>query len=236
MLEFSRFTHLTFDCYGTLINWEAGILAALQPVLTRHGLSLSDDQVLELFGELEAAAEAGSYQSYSAVLTTVLAGFGQRLGFTLADDERDALARSVPDWPPFPDSVAALGVLARHFKLVILSNIDDALFAGSARHLQTDFAEVITAQQVGSYKPNIGNFRYALQKLAIPQEQILHVAQSLFHDIVPAKAVGLTTVWVNRRYDRPGFGATPPASAQPDLEVPDLRSLAALVEGQLATR
>ncbi len=236
MLDFSRFTHLTFDCYGTLINWEAGILAALQPLLTRHGLPLSDDQVLELFGELEAAAEAGPYQSYSAVLTTVLDGFSQRLGFTLADDERDALARSVPDWPPFPDSVEALGILSQRFKLVILSNIDDELFAGSARHLRTDFAEVITAQQVGSYKPNIGNFRYALQKLAIPQEQILHVAQSLFHDIVPAKAVGLTTVWVNRRYDRPGFGATPPASAQPDLEVPDLRSLAALVEGQLAAR
>ncbi len=236
MLDFSRFTHLTFDCYGTLINWEAGILAALQPVLMRYGLSLSDDQVLELFGELEAAAEAGPYQPYSAVLTTVLDGFSQRLGFTLADDGRADLARSVPDWPPFPDSVEALGILSQHFKLVILSNIDDALFAGSAQHLQTDFAAVITAQQVGSYKPNIGNFRFALQKLAIPSEGILHVAQSLFHDIVPAKEVGLTTVWVNRRHDRLGFGATPPASAQPDLEVPDLRSLAALVEGQLATR
>ncbi|CAA9568956.1 MAG: 2-haloalkanoic acid dehalogenase [uncultured Thermomicrobiales bacterium] len=236
MLDFGRFTHLTFDCYGTLIDWEAGILAALQPVLTGHGLSLPDEQVLELFGELEAAAEAGPYQPYSAVLTAVLAGFGQHLGFTLADDEREALARSVPDWPPFPDTVEALGALAKHCKLVILSNIDDDLFAGSARHLRTDFAEVITAQQVGSYKPNVGNFRHALQKLAIPSEQILHVAQSLFHDIAPAKEVGLTTVWVNRRHDRPGFGATPPARVQPDLEVPDLRSLAALVERQLVAR
>ena len=230
MFEFDRFTHLTFDCYGTLIDWERGILAALRPVLTEHGLSVSDDAILELYGELEAAAEAGPYQPYRAVLATVMNGVGARFGFTPTAAERETLAASVGDWPTFPDTVEALQALARHFQLIILSNIDDDLFALSARRLQTNFAAVITAQQVGSYKPSRANFRFALQRLGVPATQVLHVAQSLFHDIVPAKELGLTAVWVNRRHDRPGFGATPPASAQPDLEVPDLRTLARLVD------
>ena len=236
MRELDQYTHLTFDCYGTLIDWERGILAAIKPILARHGVERSDDAILELFGELEAAAEAATYRRYSAVLTDVLAGFAERLGFTLASSEEDALARSVPDWPPFPDTVAALAILGRRYRLVILSNIDDDLFAASARHLKADFAAVITAQQVGSYKPNPNNFRFALEKLGVPSGDILHVAQSLFHDIVPAKEVGLATVWVNRRHDRPGFGATPPANARPDLEVPDLRTLAARVEAAFAAR
>lgn len=236
MRDLDQYSHLMFDCYGTLIDWERGILAALRPILARHAVEQSDDAILELFGELEAVAEAMTYQRYSAVLTTVLAGFAERLGFTLAPGEEDALARSVPDWPPFPDTVEALAVLGRRYRLVILSNIDDELFAASARHLKADFADVITAQQVGSYKPNPNNFRYALEKLGVPSDAILHVAQSLFHDIVPAKEVGLATVWVNRRHDRLGFGATPPASARPDLEVPDLRTLAARVEVAFAAR
>jgi 2-haloacid dehalogenase len=219
MRELEQYSHLMFDCYGTLIDWESGILAAIRPVLSRHGVEQSDDAILELFGELEAAAVAATYQRYSAVLTTVLAGFAERLGFTLAADEVDALA-----------------ILGQHYRLVILSNIDDELFAASARHLKADFAAVITAQQVGSYKPNPNNFRYALAQLGVPPEQILHVAQSLFHDIVPAKEVGLATVWVNRRHDRPGFGATPPANARPDREVPDLRTMATEVEAAFAAR
>jgi 2-haloacid dehalogenase len=230
MLDFDRFTYLMFDCYGTLIDWERGILAALRPVLAGHDLTVSDDQILELYGELEAAAEAGPYQPYHAVLAAVMDGFGARFGFTPTTAERAALAASVGDWPAFPDTVEALQALARRFQLVILSNIDDDLFALSARRLQTDFAAVITAQQVGSYKPNRANFRFALQRLGVPATQVLHVAQSLFHDIVPAKELGLTAVWVDRRHDRPGFGATPPASAQPDLETPDLRTLARLVD------
>lgn len=226
-LDLRQYTHLVFDCYGTLINWEAGILQALRPLLERHGQHLSDDVILEQFGRLEEAAEAGPYQTYHALLGTVLAGFAQELGFTLAPDEVNTLGDSVPNWPPFPDSVAALARLAQHYKLVILSNVDDALFAGSARQLQAPFAAVFTAQQIGSYKPNPRNFQYALEHLGVPQEQILHVAQSLFHDIVPAQAAGFATVWVNRRHDRPGFGATPAANATPDLEVPDLQTLAA---------
>ncbi len=128
--------------------------------------------------------------------------------------------------PPFPDSPEALKLLSRRFKLVILSNVDDDLFALSAKRLGVEFSDVITAQQVGSYKPDVRNFRLMLERTGNHPKRVLHVAQSLFHDIAPAKSLGLTTVWVNRRHDRPGFGATPPAEATPDLEVPDLITLA----------
>jgi 2-haloacid dehalogenase len=226
MLDFDRFTYLTFDCYGTLIDWERGILAALRPVLDRHGITIYDDAALELYGELESAAERGPYLPYRDLLSVVMEGFGERLGFTPTDDERVALASSVGDWPPFPDTVDALQSLAKRFQLVILSNIDDDLFALSARHLGVAFAAVVTAQQVGTYKPNPRNFRALLDRLDTAPDRVLHVAQSLFHDIAPANALGLTTVWVNRRHDRPGSGATPPATARPDWEVPDLRTLA----------
>jgi 2-haloacid dehalogenase len=232
MLDLSPFTVLTFDCYGTLIDWETGILTVLRPVLERHGVTLSDEQALELFSELEAAAERGPYQPYHAILTTVTDGFANRLDFTPSAEERLALAESVGQWPPFPDTVEALRKLATRYQLVILSNVDDDLFAHSARHLQVTFADVITAQQVGSYKPNARNFEVLLERLDRPKQEILHVAQSLFHDVAPANAAGLATVWVNRRHGRAGFGATPPQTAQPALEVPDLRTLAQLAGTQ----
>jgi 2-haloacid dehalogenase len=233
LLDFDHYAVLTFDCYGTLIDWERGIVEALQPVLAQHNITMSNDEVLELYGELEAKAEQ-PYQPYHAVLTEVMDGIGERLGLQWSEQERATLAESVGNWPPFADTVAALAELAKRFQLVILSNIDDELFALSARHLKVEFARVITAQQVGSYKPNPRNFEYALaqiEALGVPRERVLHVAQSLFHDIAPAKALGMTTVWVNRRHDRPGFGATPPAEARPDLEVPDLQTLADLTGG-----
>jgi 2-haloacid dehalogenase len=236
MLDFDRFTYLTFDCYGTLIDWERGILAALRPVLDCHGIAIADDAALELYGELESAAERGPYLLYRDLLATVMDGFGERLGFVPSADERAALAASVGDWPPFPDTVEALRALAGRFRLVILSNIDDDLFALSARHLGVTFAAIVTAQQVGSYKPDLRNFRALLARLDTAPDRVLHVAQSLFHDIAPANALGLTTVWVNRRHDRPGSGATPPATARPDLEVPDLRTLAHLASAEPASQ
>jgi 2-haloacid dehalogenase len=234
MLDFDRYTYLTFDCYGTLIDWERSILAALRPVLDRHGIAIADDAALELYGELESAVEAGPYLPYRDLLATVMDGFGERLGFVPSADERAALAVSVGDWPPFPDTVEALRALADRFQLVILSNIDDDLFALSARHFGVAFAAVVTAQQVGSYKPDPRNFDALLARLDTAPDRVLHVAQSLFHDIAPANALGLTTVWVNRRHDRPGSGATPPAMARPDLVVPDLRTLAHLANAEPA--
>ena len=226
MLNFDSFEVLTFDCYGTLIDWESGIWEALRPILTGHHIALTSDKALELYGELESEAERGEYQEYKAILRTVLAGFGSRLGFAPAPVELQRFSESVKDWPAFPDSARALQALKKKYKLAIISNIDDDLFAFSAQRLQVQFDWVITAQQAKSYKPSLNNFRVAFERIGLPRDKILHVAQSLFHDMVPAKALGLSTVWINRRHKQEGFGATPPAQAQPDLEVPDLQTLA----------
>lgn len=226
MLRFDDFAVLTFDCYGTLIDWETGLWAALQPILSRHGITMAPEPALELFGPLETEAERGPYQAYRAVLRTVLEGFGARLGFVPSEAELQQFAASVTAWPAFPDSAGALQALHTRYKLAIISNIDDDLFAASAQRLQVAFDWVITAQQARSYKPAAHNFQLALTRIGLPQQQILHVAQSLYHDIAPARALGLSTVWVNRRHAKPGAGATPAAQAQPDLEVPDLHTLA----------
>ena len=237
MLDFRRFRVLTFDCYGTLIDWERGIVEALRPVIERHGVSRSGDELLELFGELESPMQRGGFRRYREVLTLVMDGVAERLGLTLGDGERAALAESVGNWPPFPDTVDALARLAKHYRLAIVSNVDDDLFAGSARQLAVAFADVVTAEQVGSYKPDRRNFEVALERvgrMGASSDQVLHVAQSVFHDIKPARQMGLATVWVNRRHDRQGHGATPLADATPDLEVPDLGTLARLVDEALS--
>lgn len=226
MLQFNAFEVLTFDCYGTLIDWETGIWMALQPVVATHHIDLSLDRALELYGELETEAERGEYHEYKTVLQMALKGLGQRLGFVPTANELQHFSMSVRDWPAFHDSAQALQALKKKYKLAIISNIDDDLFAFSAQRLQVKFDWIITAQQARSYKPSLNNFRLAFERIGLPQNRILHVAQSLFHDIAPAKALGLSTVWVNRRHDKKGFGATPPAQAQPNLEVPDLQTLA----------
>lgn len=236
MPQFDRYTYLTFDCYGTLIDWESGIVNAMRPILEAHGVEQTDNQILDLFAELESKIQQPPYRSYRDVLAAVLDGFGERHGFVPTEDERKAFSGSVVDWPAFPDSVAALADLAEHYKLVILSNVDDDLFQGSAERLQANFADVITAQQVGSYKPDPRNFEVLLERLNVPKSEILHVAQSLFHDIAPANAAGLDTVWINRRHGKEGFGATPPQEAQPDFELPDLASLARVVDDALGAR
>jgi 2-haloacid dehalogenase len=229
MLQWNDFDVLTFDCYGTLIDWENGILDTLRPIYSGHRIELIPEKALELYGELESAAERGVYREYKAVLRSVLEGLGKRLGFTPTAEELQRFSTSVKDWPAFPDSPSALQALHRKFRLAIISNIDDDLFAFSAERLQTKFDWIITAQQARSYKPSLNNFRLAFERIGVPQNRILHVAQSLFHDITPANTLGLSTVWVNRRHDKEGSGATPAAQARPDLEVPDLRTLAAQI-------
>lgn len=226
MLNWNQFRVLTFDCYGTLIDWENGILNALKPVLVAHHVRIGQEEALELFGELESAQER-EYKLYRRVLENVLAGMGGRLGFTPTSEELSAFGQSVADWQPFPDTVDALFQLKQKYKLCVLSNVDDDLFAHSAKKLQVAFDDVITAQQCGSYKPSLNNFRIAEKRVGVPKNEWLHVAQSLFHDIAPAKQMGLYTVWVNRRWDKPGAGATLPTHATPDVEV---RSLAELAE------
>ncbi|MCH7841395.1 MAG: haloacid dehalogenase type II [Chloroflexi bacterium] len=227
-MEFDHFECVSFDCYGTLIDWETGISSALRPVLERHEISIGHYPLLELYGKAEAEIEAGSYQPYHEVLKDVLSMIGDILGFEPSPDEFESFSTSVRNWPAFTDSSQALRALAAQYRLIILSNIDDDQFRFSQKILGVEFDQVFTAQQIGSYKPSRQNFEYLIQHAGVPRHKILHVAQSIFHDIAPAKAIGIATVWVNRRQGLGGFGATPPAEAVPDATVPDLRSLAVL--------
>ena len=225
MVDFSKFEVLSFDCYGTLIDWECGILNAIRPVLFRHGVAANDAEILELYAQLEAQAENGSYIRYRQVLRRVMQGFGEKLKFAPNEEEVNALPDSMKNWMPFPDTVEALQKLKAKYKLAIISNTDDDLFAETAKHLKVEFDWVITAEQVKSYKPSLNNFKQAIHRIGLGPDKILHVAQSVYHDIIPAKSLGLATVLVRRR----GAGATLPAEGRPDLEVPDLKTLAAMI-------
>lgn len=233
-MDFSRFTTISFDCYGTLIDWEAGILPTLRGVLAGHGRSLSDDALLELYGEFEAEAEGGPYQSYRRVLERVVERFGERFGFQPSPAELGSLHQSVPAWPPFSDTVSALEQLQKRFQLAVISNIDDDLFAATQKHLGIDFDCVVTAQRAASYKPSLNNFRLALGTIGVSPDRLLHAAQSVYHDVIPAQSLGIASVWVNRKSARPGVGAVRAAVARPNLEVPDLATLAALASKNVA--
>ena len=228
-LDFDDFDVLTFDCYGTLIDWEAGILAALRPVLAAHGIDAADDDaLLAAFARHEAASEAGPYKRYRQVLGEVLTAMLAEHGRVPTPDEVAAFGGSVVDWPAFRDSAAALARLQSRFTLGVITNCDDDLFAASEATLGIRFDMVVTAQQAKRYKPNPRGFELAFERIGLPPARILHVAQSLFHDHVTAKQLGLRTVWVDRRAGKAGGGATPPAQATPDLTVPDMATLAAL--------
>jgi 2-haloacid dehalogenase len=228
MLDFKSFRLLTFDCYGTLIDWEVGIFSALRPILQEHGKVVSDSTLLELYGEFEAKAEAEEYRSYREVLQSVVRDFGKRLGFTPSNAQQRSLPDSLQHWPAFPDTQEALRKLQGRYDLAVISNIDDDLFAKTLPKLGAQFREVITAQQAGCYKPCLKLFRMASERCGISPEHWLHVGQSIYHDVVPAKSLGIATVWVNRPSPRQGVGAVRQASGAPDLEVPDLKTLADL--------
>jgi 2-haloacid dehalogenase len=232
LMDFSHLTTISFDCYGTLIDWESGILPVLRGLLRNHGKSLADAAILELYAEFEAEAESGPYQSYRDVLRAVVRGFADRFRFEAAAAEIDSLHESVPFWSPFPDTGAALRALRKRYRLVVISNIDDDLFAETRKHLDVELDGVITAELARSYKPSLNNFQMALRKLRISPDRLLHAAQSIYHDVVPAQSLGISTAWVNRSSARPGVGAVRASAGKPDLEVPDLASLAAVcIEG-----
>ena len=225
-IDYGRFDALTFDCYGTLIDWEAGILAGLRRSLDDHGIDPSDDDLLERYSRAEAALESGPYLRYREILGGSLREVCRSFGIEPTDEAAAAFGASVPDWPAFPDSADALARLKTRFRLGVITNCDDDLFAGSNARLGVAFDWVVTAQSVGRYKPDPRNFTVAFERLGLPPRRVLHVAQSLFHDHVPAKRLGLSTVWIDRRHDRAGFGATPPADATPDATFPDMASFA----------
>ena len=226
MLDFRRFQFITFDCYGTLIDWESGLLPVLRQVLSNHGKSADDATLLAMYGEIEASAERGQFRPYREVLCDVVRRFGDELGFVPNDKEQSSLPDSLAHWEPWPDTVAALQQLKRRFRLAIISNVDDALFAWTRPKLGVEFDHIITAQQARAYKPSNQIFDLALSRIASPPGTILHVGQSVYHDVVPAQALGLPSVWVNRPSARAGIGAVKAVSAVPDLEVSSLADLA----------
>ncbi len=226
MIDFNNYQALTFDCYGTLVDWESGILGALKPILSAHDVKVNDREVINYYAEVEPGIQQEGYIKYREVLQKGVQKFGDRFGFTPTATEIESLPESLQNWQPFPDTVEALQSLKQKYKLVIISNIDDDLFAATAKHLKVEFDEIITAEQAKSYKPSLNNFKLAFSRIGIPPEQILHVAASLYHDIVPARSLGLTTVWVNRNAQD---STHLPKSSQPNLEVPDLRSLVSLM-------
>lgn len=218
-MKLRDFTTLTFDCYGTLIDWESGMLAALQPLTRRASPTLSADQILEAHARHESAQQVQTpAMRYSELLAVVYKRLAEEWGLPVTWKECQAYGGSVPDWPAFPDSVEALAYLKKHFKLVILSNVDNESFSASAERLKVAFDAVYTAQDIGSYKPSERNFEYMLQKQAsngTRQEQILHTAESLFHDHVPANRHGLASCWIHRRHGKEGFGATMTPATMP---------------------
>ena len=230
MFDFSPYQWLSFDCYGTLIDWETGILGYLRPLLQSRGCTASDAEILNLYSEFEPQEQADHYRSYREVLASVVRDFARELHFQVTDDEANGLAESIRDWQPFADTVAGLRRLHSRYKLAILSNIDDDLFAYTARELEVPLDAVVTAQQVRSYKPALNNFEALLWRCSVSRDRLLHVAESLYHDVVPAHSLGIATVWVNRRQGRKA-AATKLVATTPDVEVRDIAGLAELLAG-----
>lgn len=223
-------THLTFDCYGTLVDWEHGILAALGPWLNRSVANASPEDVLRSFVAHEAQIESQPWRPYRDVLRQVMEGIAADFQVGLSDSEKSLVVDSLPAWPPIADTVEALHKLSTRFRLAVLSNTDDALFAATERRLNIRFDQVVTAEQVRSYKPARAHFREALRRLDVPVSRILHVAQSLYHDHVPAKELGFRTAWIKRPSVLASQGLAPLASVTPDFVFPDLKALVAAVE------
>ncbi|HTC46259.1 MAG TPA: haloacid dehalogenase type II [Candidatus Aquilonibacter sp.] len=226
MLDFSRFEVLTFDCYGTLIDWEEGILRCLQRILAAHDKNVDAASLLQLYGDFEASAEQGKFICYRQVLQSVVRQFGKQFQFVPAEQEVCSLPESLQSWKPWPDTTPALQQLQRRFRLAIISNVDDDLFAATKPQLGIEFDQVITAQQAEAYKPSLKIFELALCRIGVPPQRVLHVGQSLYHDVIPAQSLGLATVWVNRPSARKGVGAVRAAEGRPDLEVHSVAELA----------
>jgi 2-haloacid dehalogenase len=233
-MGFENIRLITFDCYGTLIDWENGMLAALRPMFSRNGRSIPDAQLLEHYGEIEAEIEAGPYVRYRQVLSRTVQEMGRRLGVAISEQQGGDFAESLTRWKPFVDTASALQAMKKKFGLGIISNVDDDLFAETRKKLGVEFDFVVTAQQVRSYKPAHRNFEEALRRGGIGKEQMLHAGQSLYHDIAPANSLGISNVWVNRPSARPGSGAARPGIAKPTYEVRSLAELSLLAGGASA--
>ena len=236
MTNFDTYRALSFDCYGTLIDWETGIVNALQPWSAWRGVDRSSSELLERYAEHESQIEAEHpAMPYPEVLAQVLRRLATSLNLDSSDAERAEFGASVAAWPAFADTAVALRRLKERYRLIIVSNVDRASFARSNRRLGVEFDLVITAEDVGSYKPALGHFDALFERLAslgVERSELLHVAQSLFHDHEPARRLDLASVWIDRRHDRAGSGATPPSDVDVAMRYP---SLAEFADDALAT-
>jgi 2-haloacid dehalogenase len=233
-MKLTDFKALTFDCYGTLIDWETGIWNALQPLLCQVGLDIERENALAAFGLYEMAQQEQTPSlRYCDLLSVVHARLAKAWGADIHAEMNDRFGASVPDWPAFADSGESLAYLKRHYKLIILSNVDRKSFAASHEKLGVSFDAIYTAEDIGSYKPDPRNFAYLLEHLqadfGIGRNEILHTAQSLIHDHVPAEKACLARAWIDRRFGKPGGGATvlPETMPKVDFHFKSMAELAA---------
>ncbi len=213
---------ITFDCYGTLIDWESGIISAFQSEAAKDGVELRGYQIIEAYAAEEPSVEFAPYRSYREVLAETARRVAAKLGWNLPVERAGFLAASLPEWQPFPDTNSALERLARRVQLGILSNIDDDLLTATRKHFTVDFDLIVTAQQVRSYKPGLAHFREAIARAG--EKRLLHAAQSYFHDVVPTRKLGIPVVWINRKGSR-----VEPGGPVPTHEVRTLAELANLL-------
>lgn len=216
------FKALTFDCYGTLIDWESGMIQALSELTARVGGSLSRNQILEAHARHESQQQRQTpTKRYREVLAIVYKRLAEEWGVSVSVDECEAYGDSVRDWPAFVDSPGALQYLKKYYKLIILSNVDNRTFSHSNQRLQVEFDAIYTAEDIGSYKPDDRNFSYLLERagdLGLKKSDLLHTAESLFHDHVPANRHGIANCWIYRRNAQEGFGATMDPGSMPRFD------------------
>lgn len=233
-MKLSDYKVLTFDCYGTLIDWESGIHQGLRPLLAKRHAPLEQGVALEIFAQHESDQQSTTPDMpYSQLLAVVYQRLANEWGIPVTRAEANVFGASVPDWPEFPDSIESLAYLKKHFKLVILSNVDRVSFRASNQRLKVEFDAVYCAQDIGAYKPSPKNFRYMLSHLesefSFGRADILHTAQSLFHDHAVANDFGLASAWIDRRHDTEGWGATMPPSRTPHVDF-HFKNMAELVQ------
>ncbi|RKE68413.1 HAD family hydrolase [Pseudorhodoplanes sinuspersici] len=232
MLDFDSFKVLTFDCYGTLIDWETGMEELVRPWMAELGGATPLDLVITSFALHQAKhQQVRPALLYPELLARTWHDIEGTFGWEKNESRAKAFAESVGHWPPFADTVGSLRYLSRFYKLAILSNVDNSSLTRTLRLLEVPFVLTVTAEDVGSYKPGLPHFTRALEELerqGFAKDDILHVAQSKHHDVMPGRQLGLSTIWVNRRHNRKGSGATLATEAEPDLAVTSLAELVVL--------
>jgi 2-haloacid dehalogenase len=229
--EINKKKFMTFDCYGTLIDWETGILNTIQPILNNHGVNISNENILKLYSEFESKAEQHEFVNYKSVLTKVMKMFLSKFKIDVHENE-NKLIQAIKQFEPFPDAIESLKKIKEKFTIGVISNVDNDLFEFSANKLKIKIPYVITSEDVSSYKPSENNFIKALEIMDAKAEDTVHVAQSVYHDILPASKLGITTVLVLRSKMNKGFGATPDLHSNPDLIISDLEEFIKIISNK----